>query len=119
MGMMQAITQWTKRATSSFGASRAVLLESSFPQTVLAAPEVPGDLIYRLKRWPLLPQRLRTAEVLRLLSVMSSRPVRRSWILERTRLDERHLDLLTGRLARQGALDILDPSRLPNERAAP
>jgi hypothetical protein len=118
VGMMQAITEWTRRATSSFGGSRPGIVNTTFPETVLSAAEITGDLVYRLKRWPVLPTRLRTAEVLRVLSVMSSRPVRRSWILERTRLDERHLDLLTGRLARQGALDILDPARLPTERRA-
>ena len=114
--MMQAITEWTRRAASSFGGSHPGMAETTFPETVLATPDLPGDLIYRLKRWPVLPNGLRTAEVLRLLSVMSSRPVRRSWILERTRLDEQRLDLLTERLARQGALDILDPARLPAER---
>ena len=113
---MQAITEWTRRAASSFGASRSEVASTTFPETVLSVPDVAGDLVYRLKRWPVLPNRLRTAEVLRLLSVMSSRPVRRSWVLERTRLDEHHLDLLTGRLVRQGALDILDPARLPSGR---
>jgi hypothetical protein len=51
------------------------------------------------------------------MSLMSSRPLRRSWILDRTRLDEQRLDLLLKRLVAQKALDVLDPSRLPDRPA--
>ena len=112
--MMRAITEWARRTSSSFGGSRSSLLESGFPSTVAAEPDVPGDLIYRLKHWPELPGSLRTAEVLRLVSLLSSRPLRRSWILSRTRLDEKRLDRLVARLSAQQALDVLDPSRLPD-----
>src|SRR3712207_3195835 len=98
VGMMRAFTEWTRRTSSSFGLSRPQFPQTEFPQTVAATPDVPGELIYRLKHWPRLPSAMRTAEVLRLLSVMSSRPLRRSWILECTRLDEKRLDLLTRRL---------------------
>jgi len=115
--MFQTITEWAKRTSSSFGGSRPQLLESAFPDTVAAEPDLPGDLIYRLRSWPELPGNLRTAEVLRLMSLMSSRPLRRSWILDRTRLDEQRLDLLLKRLVAQKALDVLDPSRLPDRPA--
>ena len=117
MSMFQTITEWAKRTSSSFGGSRAQLLESAFPQTVINEPDLPGDLIYRLKLWPELPHNLRTAEVLRLISLMSSRPLRRSWILERTRMNEQRLDLLLRRLSAQKALDVFDPSRLPDRPA--
>jgi hypothetical protein len=120
--MMQAITEWTRRTSSSFGGSRPQFPETEFPHTVASAPacmpDLPGDLIYRLRHWPRLPSAMRTAEVLRLLSVMSSRPLRRSWILERTRLGEARLDMLTKRLCTQGALDIFDPALMPAERPA-
>ena len=117
MSMFQTITEWAKRTSSSFGGSRPQLLESAFHETVIDEPDVPGDLIYRLKHWPELPGNLRTAEMLRLVSLMSSRPLRRSWILDRTRMDERRLDLLLKRLTAQKALDVLDPSRLPDRPA--
>ncbi len=115
--MFQTITEWAKRTSSSFGGSRPQLLETSFPETIIDEPDLPGDLIYRLKHWPELPDNLRTAEVLRLISLMSSRPLRRSWILDRTRLDAQRLDLLLKRLSAQQALDVLDPSRLPERPA--
>jgi len=116
--MFQTITEWARRTSSSFGGSRPQLLESSFPDTVIAEPDLPGDLIYRLKHWPDLPGNLRTADVLRLMSLMSNRPLRRSWILDRTRMDEQRLDLLLKRLSAQKALDVLDPARLPADRPA-
>lgn len=114
---MRAITEWAKRTSSSFGGSRPSLLESTFPSTVASEPDLPGDLIYRLRHWPELPGSLRTAEVLRLMSLLSSRPLRRSWILSRTRMDAQRLDRLVARLSAQQALDVLDPSRLPDRRA--
>lgn len=111
--MFRAISEWTKRTSSGFGGSRAPAAETSFPATEVMGAEAPGDLVYRLRHWPELPPAMRTAEVLRLLSMLSSRPLRRSWILERTRLREDHLEALTRRLSAQGALDILDPERLP------
>ncbi|KQT13683.1 hypothetical protein [Ramlibacter sp. Leaf400] len=116
--MMQTITEWTRRTTSSFGGSRPPAGDTEFPQTVVSEPDKPGDLVYRLKRWPELPTAMRTAEVLRLLSLLSSRPLRRSWILERTRLGEEHLEMLTKRLSAQGALDIFDPALLPTRAFA-
>ena len=115
--MFRSITEWAKRTSTSFGGSRPQFPESAFPETVTAEPDLPGDLIYRLKHWPELPGSLRTAEVLRLVSLMSSRPLRRSWILDRTRMNEQRLDLLLRRLTAQKAVDVLDPSRLPDRPA--
>jgi hypothetical protein len=66
--------------------------------------------IYRLKRWPNLPSASRTAEVLRLLSVMSHRPVNRRWIIAHTRLEEGHIDSLLRRLVARGAVEVIDSS---------
>ena len=50
-------------------------------------PDVPqaprSDLIFRLRAWPRLPEDGRTAEVYRMLSVMSNQPVNRHWLLTR------------------------------------
>lgn len=116
--MIQTITEWARRTGSSFGGSRPQLPDSVFPATVAAEPDTPGDRIYRLRHWPDLPASLRTAEVLQLVSLLSSRPLRRSWILSRTRLDAQRLDLLARCLLAQQALDVLDPASLPADRPA-
>ena len=112
VGMMEAFTGWARRTTSSFADAH----EDFAPSEAAEAAAAPGELIYRLKHWPQLPAPMKTAEVLRLLSLMSSRPVRRSWMLDRTRLGEKQLDVLLRRLAAQGALDVIDTSTLPAER---
>ena len=68
-------------------------------------------LIYRLKHWPRLPQEMRTADVLRALSVMSHRPVNRRWILANSRLDAGQVDSLLQRLVDQGAAEVVDGSK--------
>lgn len=115
MGMIDSFTGWARRTTSSFSELRADIARPDTPDS--AAP-VPGDLIYRLKQWPQLPASMKTAEVLQLVSLMSSRPVRRSWILDRTRLTVKDLDFLVRRLTAQDALEVIDPSALPVERPA-
>ena len=76
-----------------------------------AAKPAGGDLIYRLKSWPKLPEAGRNLEIYRLLSVMSSRPVTRQWIKERCRMDAHQLESLLQRFIRDGALEIIDPAR--------
>jgi hypothetical protein len=66
--------------------------------------------IYRLKSWPDLPTASRTAEVLRLLSVMSQRPVNRRWIISHTRLKAGHVDSLLQRLVSRGAVEVIEVS---------
>lgn len=65
-------------------------------------------LTYRLKRWPELPCPVRTAGVLRALSVMSSRPVDRHWILANSKLQARDVDRLLARLVAQDAVEVID-----------
>jgi hypothetical protein len=77
-----------------------------------AGPAVAGaDLIFRLKAWPQLPEAGRTAEIYRMLSVMSSQPVNRQWLLARTRMAPRQLDALLQALIAEGALEVIDPAR--------
>ena len=76
-----------------------------------------SDLIFRLKAWPQLPESGRTAEVYRMLSVMSSQPVNRQWLLARCHLAPRQLDELLLRLQADGALEVIDPKRFASSRA--
>ncbi|MBC5767908.1 hypothetical protein [Ramlibacter albus] len=94
------------RRTSSF--TEFLGLGADGPDSKL--PE-PGDLIYRLKHWPHLPHRQKTADVLRTLSVMSHRPVNRKWILASSRLNEKQVDSLLARLVDQGAVEVTDTSQ--------
>jgi hypothetical protein len=87
------------RGTGSFNESRP-------------APRVPGaDLIYRLKAWPEVTEPGRTAEIYRMLSVMSSRPVNRQWIMTRTTMERQRLEALLRKWVAEGAIEVIDPSR--------
>ena len=101
--MVETITDWARRA-SGFG-ELTPLDEASAPQ--------PPDRIYRLRHWPNLPQEWKKVEVLRLLSRMSSSPVRRSWVLAQRGWNARRLDTLLQRLAAQGALQEIDTRQMP------
>ena len=68
-------------------------------------------LIFRLKAWPSLPEAGRTAEIYRMLSVMSSQPVSRQWLLSRCTMAPGQLDALLLKLMDDGALEVIDPSR--------
>ncbi|MDE2604781.1 MAG: hypothetical protein KGL68_02545 [Burkholderiales bacterium] len=70
-----------------------------------------SDLIFRLKSWPQLPEEGRTAEIYRMLSIMSSQPVNRGWLLARCRMAPHQLDRLLLKLVAQGALEVIDPGR--------
>lgn len=69
-----------------------------------------SHLIFRLKAWPSLPEAGRTAEIYRMLSVMSSQPVNRPWLLSRCTMPPRELDALLLKLMADGALEVIDPS---------
>jgi len=75
-----------------------------------ARPPAPGRLIYRLRTWPNLPQHARRLPVLRMLSVMSSRPVSRHWMLMQSRMRPVEVDSLLGDLQAAGVLEVIDPS---------
>lgn len=93
------------RGTGSFSESRP-------------AGRVPAaDLIYRLKAWPELTEAGRTAEIYRMLSVMSSRPVNRQWILTRTRMERPKLEALLRQWVAEGAIEVIDPSRFSGSAA--
>jgi hypothetical protein len=97
--------------------SRWARRTSAFAETVMSGfdrdepePMAAGSMIYRLRSWPDLPQQQRTATIYRMLSVMSSRPVNRSWILASSRMQPRQLDGLLAGLVAQGVVEAIDPS---------
>ena len=68
------------------------------------------NLIYRLKHWPQLPAGSSNACVWRALSVMSTRPVNRNWILMSSSLRPKEVDQLLRDLVAQGAVEVIDPA---------
>ncbi|MDB5898625.1 MAG: hypothetical protein JWP22_1775 [Ramlibacter sp.] len=83
--------------------------EATRPFSGAAVPQ--NNLIFRLKAWPDLPESGRTAEVYRMLSVMSSQPVNRQWLLARCRMAPKQLDDLLLKLLAEGALEVINPAR--------
>lgn len=77
-----------------------------------------GNLIFRLRAWPQLPEQGRTAEVYRMLSVMSHQPVNRQWLLASCRMAPEQLDALLQRLVAEGAVEVIDPARFARAAAA-
>jgi len=75
-----------------------------------ASSSLGAHLIYRLKAWPRLPEAGRTAEIYRMLSVMSSQPVNRQWLLSRCTMAPGQLDALLLKLMDDGVLEVIDPS---------
>lgn len=109
------LATWARRTGSSF-APLAWLASRPAPQPDPAAGSLPEDgLVYRLRRWPDLPSAARTADVLRLLSVMSHRPVNRRWMLSHSRLDAEHIDALLRRLVDRGEVNVIDVSGFPSQ----
>lgn len=98
-----------------FGAKRKEASFDPFQATCpVSAEERRGpaaDLIFRMKSWPQLPEDGRTADVYRVLSVMSQQPVNRQYLLARCRLAPQQLDKLLTRLIADGALEVIDPRR--------
>lgn len=96
---------WARKTRSSLAGLCSLPFQ---PREAKSAGE---GLIYRLKYWPNLPHASRTAEVLRVLSVMSHRPVNRRWILAHTRLATDRIDMLLKDLIGRGAVEVIDSSR--------
>lgn len=76
-----------------------------------APPPAVTALVYRLRQWPgHLPAPLYTASVLRVLSLMSTRPVSRDWIQRHSGLKAGALDQFLDLLVARGELDVVDTS---------
>ena len=78
-------------------------------------PDLQEPVAFRLCAWPELPDALRTARVLRLLSTMSVRPVNRRWMMWQSKLGPREIEALLAHLEQQGALQqlVLPPAAAP------
>lgn len=87
------------------------------PSDQFLATEVmdPGSghdqLIYRLRRWPKLPSSTMNTDITRTLSVMSTRPVNRRWILNNSSLQEREVDSMLRRLVEQDAVEVTNAGK--------
>ncbi|MCJ0763492.1 hypothetical protein [Variovorax terrae] len=89
------------------------------PAAAAAVREPPpsgGGLAYRLKAWPELPPSLQTAEVYRVLSFMSLRPVRLSWMVSSSRLSAEAARQLMGVLDATHSVEVIDLSRFTESR---
>jgi len=101
-----------------FGARRKEAFSTAFRAS--DAQRAPGaDLIFRMKSWPQLPEDGRTAEIYRVLSVMSNQPVNRQWLIARCRMAPRELDKLLMKLVADGALEVIDPGRFAGREPRP
>lgn len=100
--------KWARRTTTSFG--ELSFLSSAHDDSL---PGGGDTLVYRLKQWPELPVRHRTAEVYKALSLMSNRPINRAWFLRHSRMKPKELDALLDRLVAQGAVEVVDISAYP------
>ena len=98
------LSTWA-RSTSDFADS----VISGWDNEPKASPAC-NRMIYRLRSWPELPVGQRTAVIYRMLSVMSSRPVNRHWILTSSRMRPKQLDGLLSGLIAQGVVEAIDPA---------
>ncbi len=87
------------------------------PAVVLAQPaapcltgpeDEPPGLVFRLRRWPPLPDQCRTSRVFRVLALMSHTPVSEHWLLARSGLAPMQVDELILHLVVQRAVDVSD-----------
>jgi hypothetical protein len=74
---------------------------------------------YRLKHWPQIPERFRTAKVLRACSRMSVGPVTANWFHAHIGLDEAGTSELLAELASVGAIERLELGSHPAGWPAP
>jgi hypothetical protein len=85
--------------------------DSFLPTEVLDAAGAGDMLIYRLRRWPHLPSASMNTDVSRTLSVMSTRPVNRRWILNNSSLQEHEVDSMLQCLVEQDAVEVTDAAK--------
>jgi len=70
-----------------------------------------GSHAYRLKQWPQIPDRFRTARVLGACSRMTVGPVTANWLLSHTGLDAADAAELIATMQAQGALECINLGR--------
>jgi hypothetical protein len=67
-------------------------------------------LVYRLRQWPDLAAKHRTAAIYKALSLMSNRPLNRNWLLRHLPMKAGQVDRLLDLLIAQGAVEVVDAS---------
>lgn len=77
-----------------------------------------GSHAYRLKQWPQIPDRFRTARVLGACSRMTVGPVTSSWFLSHAGLEPAAAAELVAELVAQGALERISLGRRSSGQAA-
>lgn len=112
--MPRVVDRLSRWARQSF----TFLPHLSRAEAARAAAGADDPLIYRLKRWPKLPSAGMTTDITRTLSVMSTRPVNRRWILNNSSLRVHEVDTMLRRLVEQGAVDVTDASKFQPQRTA-
>lgn len=98
---LRDFARWTSTSFSELRESGSRPLQDS---------AIEGGHIYRLRQWPELPPSMHTARMLRLLSVMSSRPVNRHWMVQQSRKPA-EVDALLALLVSGGWVEVIDPQR--------
>ncbi|HET8746829.1 MAG TPA: hypothetical protein VFM98_14575 [Ramlibacter sp.] len=76
-----------------------------------------GSHAYRLKQWPQIPDRFRTARVLGACSRMTVGPVTSNWFLTHTGLEPAAAAELVASLVAQGALECISLGRRSSSQA--
>lgn len=115
---MLTTTLETMRRLFGAGRGSGARDEAWAPTAFEAEAATPAaNLIYRLRSWPELPEIGRTADIYRIFSVMSQRPVNRQWILARSRMAPEQLDQLLLMLEAEGVLEVIDPRRFAGREA--
>ncbi len=105
--VLDRLWRWARQACLSLAG-----LPGSGPATAAGPADCPEDhLIYRLKSWPKLPSAGMTTDIYRTLSVMSTRPVNRRWILNNSNIRTHEVDLLLRRLVEQDAVEVTDAAK--------
>jgi hypothetical protein len=99
--------RWARSTTAS-------LRDSRFLPSAIEEAQSEGDaLVYRLRQWPDLAPANRTADIYKALSLMSVRPVNRSWFVNHSRMKAAQIDRLLATLMAQGAVEVVDVSAYP------
>ena len=103
--IVDRLTLWLRKMSALLGPERRRRL-------IRSEPADSGDcLIYRLKHWPRLRSVSKTAGIYRALSMMSTRPVNRRWILSNSGMPASEVDGLLRRLIAEGAVEVIDSTQ--------
>jgi hypothetical protein len=101
--VVDRLSRWARRTFP--------LLRADTPTAATATENAQDQLIYRLRRWPKLPSSSMSTDISRTLSVMSTRPVNRRWILNHSSLQAHEVDSMLQCLVEQEAVEVTDAGK--------